>query len=279
MPAGDVRSALVVACGEGVDAETVHLRPLARQALELARLLGDRSIGGFEVSLMIGPTAAALRQELGRFLADRAPHDTVVVHLAGRLRHDASGEAHLCGADADPDRSVEEAVPIAFVEEALGRCRSERLVVLLDCPADEHVSSVGGAVADRHSAVPERFRGPGRSVHVAATSTVVEFLRRGQAGRGRTPLPELDPMLLLPPARPATPRRKARAALALAALTTVVLVASAIAVAALGPAGLALAAGALALLAWPLLRLGAVLWRRYPAVEPVPGEGVPFYRL
>jgi hypothetical protein len=174
---------------------------------------------------------------------------------------------------------AEAALPIAYVEEELSRCRSERLVVLLDCPADEPVSFVGGALADRRSDVHERFRGPGRSVHVAATSTVIDFLQRGKAGRGRARVAELDPALLLPSTGKPSPRRKAGAAAALAALTTVTLVVSAIAIAAFGPVGLVLAAGALALVAWPLLRLGAVLWRRYPAEEPVPGQGVPFYRL
>jgi hypothetical protein len=276
MPGGTVRSALIVAMADG---RTAAPQPAAREAMELARLLGDPEVGGFEVSAMTAPRGDALRLELIRFLADRAPHDTVLVHLTGHVAIDAAGDAYLCGAADHPGASGGDALPLAFIEAELARCRSERLVVLLDCSSDQPAVSWPSGSAGGVRGLRERFEGSGRSVHLVSTATVIDVLRRRPAAREPADGPGLDRAVLLRAPGPDRARPTRRSLAMWAALTAVALVASVVAVAALGPPGVALSAVALAAASWPLLWRAVGAWRRLPADAVVLGEGVPFHRL
>lgn len=277
MPGGTLRSALIVTRAGGPGARAGRA---GHEAAELAALLADPAVGGFEVSAMTAPTGDALRLELVRFLADRAPQDTVLVHLAGHVALDDAGAAHLCGAADDAGALSDDAVPVAFLEAELARCRSERLVVLLDCSSDEPAAPRRPGAGDGVRGLQERFEGVGRTVHVVSTATVVDVLRRRSAPGGHLDVAGLDRAVRLPRPDPDLRRRpRRRSAAAWAVLTAVVLVSSVVAVGVLGLPGLALTAVGVAVLSWPLLRRAVVGWRRLPAVEPVVGEGVPFHRL
>jgi hypothetical protein len=163
---------------------------------ELARLLRDRAVGGFEVSLLVDPTGAELRQELGRFLADRAACDLVVVHLVGRLVCDVAGEQHLCGPRAIAGGPVDAgALPVALLEQELRRCRSERIVLVLDCPPTGQQPPHGPAEAGTCGSLTARLGGSGRAVYPVSTAAVIGVLSRAAA---HTVPAELAGALLLP---------------------------------------------------------------------------------
>lgn len=273
-PVGEVRSALVVSCGATTEDERGHIRALYR-------LLGDPEVGGFQLSMLVDPSPAALRQELSRFLADRAPQDLVVVHLAGRVLLDADGAAHLCTGDTGDEDGVaiDGCLPMAELESAVAACRSERIVLLFDHPRVE-AATPNGAAHRTVGAVGERFRRPGRAVFHLATAGVVEALERGPGADTWAARRTLVDTLLLPdsPAR----HRAARAA---ATATTWTLVGVALLVAAMGamvlhpPTALAVAAVGTAVAVLNLARLAAHQ-RHDPAWHELPsGEGIPFYQL
>ncbi len=280
MPGGSFRSALVLSWSEGLDRRASDLEPSAPRTLELARLLGDRSIGGFEVSMMTSADEPALRLELIRFLADRAPEDTVVVHLAGHLALDEAPDVFLGGARPGGARRTNQALPLTFLRAELSRCRSERMVIVLDCPPDGPVSSSSPAPVGHDLALEERLGGPGRSVHVASTATVIDALG-GTPASGQIAGAEALRRALLAPDPERRPARPPTLPLlgALTALAALVVVASTLVVTALGAAGVALSGVALMVVGWPLVGLGMQEWRQLPHQEVVLGEGVPFYEL
>jgi hypothetical protein len=287
MRAGDVRSALIVSCADGPDRRTAHLQPPAQRAFELARLLRDPALGGFEVSLLVAPTAPALQAELTRFLADRAPQDTVVVHLAGRLVADADGEHHLCGADgagqppgADGDREPPgvDGVALAFIEDEVGRCRSERLVLLLDCPAEEPATSGHHGGTGAGPAFPERLRGPGRSVHLASTEAVIDLVRQEPLLHEPGPVTGLRALLVRRAATPTAPTRGLLAAVSTAVAAALFLTSIAI-IGAGGPVGMAAAAAAVVVVVAPIFRRATREGWGLPPDDTVLGDGVPFYCL
>ena len=276
MPGGCLRSALVVSWSDGGASDP----NTAARALELARLLGDSSIGGFDVSTMISVEPAALRLELIRFLADRAAEDTVVVHLRGRLLVDDAGEVSF-GCAAPPAAPFgAAALPLTVLEAELARCRSERIVIVIDCPADPTVGSWAPNAVGRGVALEERLAGPGRSVHQVSTATVIDaLLDRAVVARSEA-ADALRRALRAPGPVARRARRPSKSFLgAVGVLVAVVVVASALFIATLGTAGILLSAIAVTVAAAPLVKLGVREWRQLPYPDVVLGEGVPFHEL
>lgn len=274
-PVGEVRSALVVACAGGGSA------PGHEPIMELYRVLGDPALGGFQLSLLLEPSLAALRQELTRFLADRAPHDVVLVHLAGRVVLDGDGAMHLCtGADDALDGVVPaQSLPLVELEAELARCRSRRIVLLFDCAPVEATAPAGlghhGAVA-----LDERFRTPDRVVFTISTVAAVEALRSGQAGAGWPGQRSIADAVLLPvAATPAPVVDEARSTLIWTLVGVALLVVALPAMALLTPVGVALAAIGATVAVVSALRLAARERHEPSWHAPPPGEGIPFYQL
>src|SRR4051794_41771704 len=81
LPAGS-RFALVVATSAYADPVLRGLRSTATDAAELATVLGDKAVGGFEVTSVLDPTLQELRDVVHDFLAVRKPDDLVLVYLS-----------------------------------------------------------------------------------------------------------------------------------------------------------------------------------------------------
>jgi hypothetical protein len=279
MSGGNLRSALVVGGDDGSDQPGAAARgPSATPVYELARLLRDRSVGRFEVSLMVEPSGPQLGQELLRFLADRAPQDLVVVHLAGRIVSGDGGPELLCGPGAVGGAGRSSAgLPMARLEQELRRCRSQHVVLLLDCPPAGPPVPAGPA-ATPAGPWPERLGGPGRSVYQVSTATVIDAL--GRRGSGQDPVADALAGALLVPvtasADPGTPRRAGRPWAVVAAAMPM----TALGLLGLGgAAGEAVSAGAAAVIVWTVAPAATRAWRALPPDDAVPGHGVPFHRL
>lgn len=278
MSGGCLRSALVLSWG-GVDAPAVDRA--AATTRELARLLGDPSVGGFEVSELAGADAPALQLELIRFLADRTPDDSVVVHLAGHLALNDDAEAYVGGPAPSGTWRADEGMPVAVLCAELDRCRSERMVIVVDNPAPRTASRPGPAPGQHvELTLRERLSGPGRSVHVVSTATFIDALL-GTAASGH---PEAADALrrALPPLgteRPSDAPATTPPVAPLAAAAAIMVVVSAMFIATLGLPGAVLSAALAAIVAGPLLRPWVHAWRQIPEPDVVLGEGVPFYEL
>jgi hypothetical protein len=174
----------------------------------------------------------------------------------------------------------DDGVPLGFLERELSRCRSERVILLLDCRPDEPVTARRLVRRDLGRQLPERLRAPGRAVHATSTAAVIEFLREAARDAGPTG-PGTQPRALLasPVNHPSLLYPVSRRSVALAVLAAALLLSSLVVVALSGLLGLLASALGVA------LGVGVVMHRAtregwgLPPDDTVMGEGIPFYRL
>jgi Caspase domain len=165
------REALIVAVSEYEDPNFRRLRAPAADAKELADVLRDPDIAGFQVDVLTNPDERELRRRLATFFGtERRPEDLLVVHFSCHGIKDASGELYLAASDTDKDLLDATGIQSAWLNQRLNRCRSKRIVVLLDCcysgsfPFGTHVR------ADEDVNAPAHFEGHGRAVITASSS-------------------------------------------------------------------------------------------------------------
>jgi hypothetical protein len=212
---GVVRDALVVAADSYGDARLRALRAPAQDAQELARVLGDPDVGDFRVAVSLNEPDHVVRRQISDFFHDRGREDLLVLHISCHGLKDEDGTLYFASSNTSVEHLDATAVASEFVNRQMTRCRSRRIVLLLDCCfggafARGLVHRAGEAVA-----IKEEFEGQGRVVLTASrameyafegdqlegearpsifTSAVVEGLESGAADRdgdGRISVDEL----------------------------------------------------------------------------------------
>jgi len=114
------RLALVVANEDYADDGLRRLAAPGRDADALAEILGDRSVGGFDVQVLRNESAQQIRFAIEDFFADRSPTDLLLVHFSCHGVKNASGELFLAAADTRPTRLASTAVAADFVKPSNG---------------------------------------------------------------------------------------------------------------------------------------------------------------
>ncbi len=175
------RSALIIASQEYTDPGLRALRAPAHDAEALARVLGDPAIGGFDVQTMIDQPAYVVSEAVEGFFADRDVDDLLLLHFSCHGVKDEGGDLYFAAANTRLPRLAATAVSADFVNRRMGRTRSRRVVLLLDCcyaGAFERgmVPRSGGEVD-----VQEQFGGRGRAVITATSSMDYAFENRERA--------------------------------------------------------------------------------------------------
>ncbi|MGD9961540.1 caspase, EACC1-associated type [Nocardioides sp.] len=169
------RSALIVATYLHEDPGLTRLRAPARDAEELAEVLSDPDIGGFDVVSVINGRCHEVSRAVATFFKDRKPDDLLMLHFSGHGLKDDSGELFFAATDTRLDLLEATAVPSSFVSRTMDRSRAGRVVLLLDCCysgafARGLVPRAVGAVD-----VNERLGGRGRAVITASSALQFAF--------------------------------------------------------------------------------------------------------
>jgi uncharacterized RDD family membrane protein YckC len=214
MPDG-TRSALIVASDAYTDPGLRRLRAPASDAQALAAVLRDPQIGGFEVRTLLNEPAHEVNEAVEEFFADRAPDDLLLVHFSCHGVKDEGGQLHFATANTKLLRLGATAVAAEFVNRCMGRSRSRRVVLLLDCCYAGAFERGMTARAGAGVAIKEQFGGRGRAVITASsameyafegdeladtrelapsvfTSALVEGLETGEADRDQDGMVALD---------------------------------------------------------------------------------------
>jgi hypothetical protein len=203
-PAGK-REALIVAVSDYRDAKLRKLRAPAADADRLAAVLRDPEIGGFDVEVVADPEERDLRRRLAIFFgADRRPDDLLLVHFSCHGVKDQSNELYLAAADTQEDLLDATGIDASWLNQRIGRCRSKRIVVLLDCcfsgsfpfgararagtdvNVQAHLEGRGRAVITASNAMEYAYEGDqltGEGQPSVFTDAIVEALRTGEADR------------------------------------------------------------------------------------------------
>ena len=132
LPAGR-RSVLVIATTTYQDPQLLQLRAPATDAIELARVLGDPRIGGFEVSPVVDRSSHEMRLAIEEFLADRKPGDLVMVYISCHGVTDARRRLHFTATDTLKSRLAATGIDSAWVSDLMEQCRARRQILILDC--------------------------------------------------------------------------------------------------------------------------------------------------
>ena len=179
------RLALVVANEDYADDGLRRLAAPGRDADALAEILGDRSVGGFDVQVLRNESAQQIRFAIEDFFADRSPTDLLLVHFSCHGVKNASGELFLAAADTRPTRLASTAVAADFVNRQMADSRAQRIALFLDCcyggafPRGMVVraapaAQVGDAFADQQDL------GGGRGRVVVTASSAMQYAFEGE---------------------------------------------------------------------------------------------------
>ena len=177
------RSALVIATGVYADAQLAGLRAPARDAADLAAVLGDPELGGFEVTSLIDRDAHDIRVGVEEFIADRAPDDLLVVYLSCHGVRDAPGRLYFAAADTRKTLLASTGVESQWVLDRLDECRARRQVLVLDCCFSGAFAVTGGKTgeAEAEGELRRLLVGHGRGRVVLTASRAGEYSYEGQA--------------------------------------------------------------------------------------------------
>jgi hypothetical protein len=169
------REALIVAADAYEDPKLRSLRAPARDAEELARVLGDPEVGDFKVSVSLNEPDHVVRRKLSEFFQDRGRDDLLLLHVSCHGLKDEDGTLYFASSNTTVEHLEATAIPSEFVNRQMTKSRSRRIVLLLDCCfggafARGLVHRAGEAVA-----IKEEFEGQGRVVLTASRAMEYAF--------------------------------------------------------------------------------------------------------
>jgi streptogramin lyase len=167
------RRALIVATGTYADATLAGLRAPGKDAEELAAILEEAAVGGFDVETVLDVPADGLRRQVARFCSQGGPGDLALIYISCHGVLDDRGRLYYAATDTDRELLAATAIPAAWLNEQLDDCRCRRQIVILDCCHSGAFAK--GAKGDGALALRDRFEGRGRVVLTASRATEYSF--------------------------------------------------------------------------------------------------------
>jgi hypothetical protein len=178
------RLALLIATSKYSDPALQQLRAPGHDAKDLAEVLGNAQIGGFDVSMLINARHGELLEAIEDFCADRRLDDLLLIYLSCHGVLDDRGRLYYAATDTRRHRTAATAVAAAWLNERLEDSRARSQIVILDCCHSGAFAS--GAKGDSDLALEQRFKphGRGRIVLTASRSTEYSFEGDQPSGAG-----------------------------------------------------------------------------------------------
>ncbi len=175
-PLSAVRSALVIANKQFDDPALTQLRAPGHDADALARVLGNASIGGFDVELLTDADERTVRRRIAEFFAERGHDDVLLLHFSGHGVKDARGRLFLTARDTRLSLLGATGIPASFVNDQMAETQSKRVVLILDCCYSGAFARGTAVRGDDSVHVADEFgAGNGRIVLTASSATEYAF--------------------------------------------------------------------------------------------------------
>ncbi|XGV96386.1 MAG: caspase domain-containing protein [Leptolyngbya sp. BL-A-14] len=173
----------------GVSEYEPGLNPLpsaVRDVKAIERVLRHPDLCGFaesDIRVLENPDRQTMEEAIETLFANRQKDDLVLLFFSGHGVKDEQGRLYLtsCKTRKSPQGELvrSTAVAASFIQESMGRSRSKRQVVLLDC-------CFSGAFAEGLSAkdngavdIKAQLGGEGRAILTSSTSTQYSFEQHG----------------------------------------------------------------------------------------------------
>jgi hypothetical protein len=169
------RSALIVATDEYTDPGLRQLHAPASDARALAAVLRDPAIGDFEVRTLLNEPAHEVNLAVEEFFADRRPDDLLLMYFSCHGIKDEDGELYFAAENTRLRRLGATAVAADFVNRRMGRSRSRRIVLLLDCCYAGAFERGMTARAGAEVGIETQLGGRGRAVITASSAMEYAF--------------------------------------------------------------------------------------------------------
>lgn len=179
------RSALVVANDTYDDQRLSRLRAPATDAEQLASVLRNAEIGGFEVEVSLNEPEHVVRRKVSSFFDDRGPDDLLLLHLSCHGVKDEDGRLYFATPDTEIDHLDATSLPADYVNRQMTKSRSRRIVLFLDCCYSGAFARGMMNRGDERMDIMERFDGRGRIVLTASSAMEYSFEGDQLAGEGK----------------------------------------------------------------------------------------------
>ncbi|MEV6828138.1 caspase family protein [Amycolatopsis sp. NPDC051102] len=169
------RHALLIATETYADPALRRLTAPGGDARELAAVLSDPAIAGFEVTTLVDQPHHVVGEAIGEFYRGRRRDELTLLYFTGHGVKDDDGSLYLAMANTRRDSLMFTALAAELVDRAMAGCPSRQKVLVLDCcysgafPAGK----LAKAGTDVHTL--ERFQGRGRAVLTASDATQYSF--------------------------------------------------------------------------------------------------------
>jgi Caspase domain/WD domain, G-beta repeat len=127
------RVALLVATDRYQDTGLNRLAAPAFDAEQLAAVLRDIRIAGFEVETLYNEPNHVVGRAIGDFYRDRRRDDLTLLYFTGHGVKDEDGRLYLAMTDTDRENLQFTGVSSEHIRAAMELCRSQQKVLVLDC--------------------------------------------------------------------------------------------------------------------------------------------------
>ncbi|MDX6719058.1 MAG: hypothetical protein QOJ63_1312 [Solirubrobacteraceae bacterium] len=175
--------ALIIATETYSDPTLTKLRAPGSDARDLADVLRDDEIGGFEVETVIDAAADTIRRSVARFCAGAGPRDIALVYLSCHGVLDDRGHLHYAATDTERALLTATAVEALWLNRQLEDCSSRQQILILDCCHSGAFAR--GTKGESELALRDRFpEARGRVVLTASRATEYAFEGDRVVGEG-----------------------------------------------------------------------------------------------
>lgn len=178
------RLALIIANNQYDDPDLGQLVAPAHDAKALEKVLGNRSIGGFEVEMLLNESKRNVEQTIETFFDERKRDDFILLYFSCHGIKDKDGQLYFATSDTKRKLLRSTAVSANFVNNAMRDSRSQQQVLILDCCYSGAFARGMVAKADKVIGINERFKGSGRVV--LTSSNAMEYSFEGDELKGES---------------------------------------------------------------------------------------------
>jgi outer membrane protein assembly factor BamB len=165
------RGALLIGAGAYDHPDLADLLSPAVDCAQLAEVLRDREIGGFEVHDLVDADIATQMRAIEQFFAQAQPQDVRLLYLSCHgIVNPRDGKLHFATGATDPAWPGSSSISASFVHDQMEACWARSIVVVLDCCYSGRF--LPGAKGEDGPAGFERaLAGRGRVIITAGTRT------------------------------------------------------------------------------------------------------------
>jgi hypothetical protein len=174
-PPGRRRRALLVATATYADPGLAQLRAPSGDVDSLAGVLGDGTVGRFDVQELVDRPTEEVKRTIEGFFADARPDDLLLLYFSGHGVLSQSRRFYFATATTALDFLRATAIEDSFVNAVMQESRARSIVLILDCC---HSGAFGKGLAPKSTMtvdVEHRFEGRGRVTLSASTELEYAF--------------------------------------------------------------------------------------------------------